>query len=88
MCQNIDSTTSIPHIHSYLIAKLLGSKYDSDEHIEQIATRFDESTKRTFRDVNEISLIQFGSVADRDDKYGIRAGKLKLTGYDSTLIHD
>lgn len=43
--------------------------------------RFDESTKRTFRSVDEMSLIQFGSVSDRDDKCGIRAGKLKLSGY-------
>lgn len=25
--------------------------------------------------------IQFGSVSDKDDKYAIRAGKLKLSGY-------
>lgn len=37
--------------------------------------------KRTFRLGDEMGSIQFGSVSDRDDKYAIRAGKLKLSGY-------
>lgn len=69
------------HSHFFRTAKLQGSKYGSDEHIEQIASRFDESMKQTFRLGDEMCFIQFGSVSDKDDKYAIRAGKLKLSGY-------
>lgn len=37
--------------------------------------------KRTFRLGDEMRFIQFGSVSDKDDKYAIRASKLKLSGY-------
>lgn len=35
-----------------------------------------------------MGFIQFGSVSDRDDKYAIRAGKLKLSGYVLWLLAD
>ena len=62
------------------IEKLEKSKYGTGEHINLIATRFDETAKRTFRSSEELCLIQFGSVADADPNAGIRRGSLRLTG--------
>ncbi len=64
--------------------KLQNTKYGTDEHINLIATRFDEAAKRTFRSSEELCLIQFGSVADQDINSGIRRGSLRLAGCVST----
>ena len=64
----------------YKLERLENSKYGEDEHINLIATRFDETAKRTFRSKDELCLIQFGSIADQDPANGIRRGSLRLTG--------
>ncbi|KAH0833016.1 hypothetical protein J3R83DRAFT_12001 [Lanmaoa asiatica] len=60
--------------------KLKTSKYGTPDSIDHITKRFDETTKRLFRDRNEIQWIPFGSPLDRDQSVGIRGGSLKLTG--------
>ena len=60
--------------------KLRDSIYGAKEHVKQIANCFDESTKKTFRTDNDVCLVPFGSLADKDPDHGIRSGKLKLTG--------
>lgn len=60
--------------------KLKGSKYGSDEQIKQISDRFDETTKKTFRSPEDVCLIAFGTTMDKDVEYGIRSGKLKISG--------
>ncbi|KAG8213323.1 hypothetical protein J3R82DRAFT_11804 [Butyriboletus roseoflavus] len=64
----------------FLAEKLKTSKYGSSDTIDHITKRFDETTKRLFRDKNEIQWVPFGSPLDKDLSVGIRGGSLKLTG--------
>ena len=61
--------------------KLKNSKYGTPDTLDHITKRFDETTKRLFRDKNDLQYIPFGSPLDKDLKVGIRGGQLKLTGY-------
>lgn len=61
--------------------KLKTSKYGTSDSIDHITKRFDETTKRLFRDKNDIQWVPFGSPLDKDLSVGIRGGSLKLTGY-------
>jgi hypothetical protein len=60
--------------------KLKNSKYGSADSVEHITKKFDETTKRLFRDRTETQYIVFGSPFDKDASLGIRSGQLKLTG--------
>ncbi|KAG6832781.1 hypothetical protein H0H92_009399 [Tricholoma furcatifolium] len=60
--------------------KLRDSKYGTPAALDHITQRFDETTKRLFRDRNELQFIPFGSPLDKDLSVGIRGGQLKLTG--------
>ncbi|KAJ6494896.1 hypothetical protein C8R47DRAFT_390639 [Mycena vitilis] len=64
----------------FLEEKLQSSKYGSPEAVEHITKRFDETTKRLFRDDHSLQFISFGSPLDKDPSVGIRGGQLKLTG--------
>ncbi|KAH8118006.1 hypothetical protein DFH11DRAFT_871160 [Phellopilus nigrolimitatus] len=64
----------------FLEEKLRSSKYGTAETLDHITKRFDETTKRLFRDKRDPQFIPFGSPLDRDMKVGIRGGQLKLTG--------
>ncbi|KAJ7126910.1 hypothetical protein C8R44DRAFT_912183 [Mycena epipterygia] len=64
----------------FLEEKLKSSKYGSHEAVEHITRRFDETTKRLFRDDRALQFISFGSPLDKDPNVGIRGGQLKLTG--------
>jgi hypothetical protein len=67
--------------HSYTTTdKLKNSKYGTPDALDHIAKRFDETTKRLFRDKNDLQFIPFGSPLDKDTSVGIRGGQLKLTG--------
>ncbi|KAG0708560.1 hypothetical protein DFH29DRAFT_423264 [Suillus ampliporus] len=68
--------------HTLLQKKLLGSNYSSPEMIAQMTSIFDKSTKLRFRKPDEPSYIKFGTTRDKDTKYGIRSGQLKLVGRD------
>ena len=48
--------------------------------LDHIAKRFDETTKRLFRNRDEVQFLHFGSPLDKDPSVGIRGGKLRLTG--------
>jgi len=48
--------------------------------LDHIVKRFDEKTKGMFRTRAEDQFIHFGSPVDKDSSFGIRGGKLKLTG--------
>ncbi|KAG2353445.1 hypothetical protein BDR07DRAFT_1367118 [Suillus spraguei] len=62
--------------------KLSGSEHYSDPKIiAQMADIFDNSTKLGFRKPDEPSYIKFG-IRDKDPKYDIRSGQLKLAGQD------
>ena len=60
--------------------KLRNSKYGTPDALDHITKRFDETTKRLFRDYNDLQFIPFGSPLDKDLSVGIRGGQLKLTG--------
>ncbi|KAI4525193.1 hypothetical protein EV122DRAFT_206731 [Schizophyllum commune] len=64
----------------FLEEKLKNSKYGTDDALDHIAKKFDETTKRLFRDKRDMQFIPFGSPLDKDPSVGIRGGQLKLTG--------
>ncbi|KAF9004079.1 hypothetical protein BDQ17DRAFT_1241567, partial [Cyathus striatus] len=64
----------------FLEERLKDSKYGTPEALDHITRRFDETTKRLFRDRRDLQFIPFGSPLDKDIKAGIRNGQLKLTG--------
>ena len=65
----------------FLEHKLQGSpQYSTPAMLDHIAKRFDESTKRLFRNKGEVQFLNFGSPLDKDPAVGIRGGRLKLTG--------
>ncbi|KAI5115029.1 hypothetical protein M0805_009482, partial [Coniferiporia weirii] len=67
---------------SFIRNKLRNSKYGSEEQVEQISERFDETTKKIFGDTKDVCLVPFGNISDKDLEHGIRSGKLKLSGED------
>jgi hypothetical protein len=69
-----------PRSLTALIGKLRKSKYGDSVTLDHITKRFDETTKRLFRDRNDYQFVPFGSPLDRDLDAGIRGGQLKLTG--------
>ncbi|KAF8655074.1 hypothetical protein AX16_003239 [Volvariella volvacea WC 439] len=52
------------------------------EEIPTMVRHFDQSGKLTFRNINDVTYLKFGSMKDRDVKYNIRAGKMPLVGND------
>ncbi|EGN98678.1 hypothetical protein SERLA73DRAFT_107767 [Serpula lacrymans var. lacrymans S7.3] len=64
----------------FLEEKLSNSKYGQPDSLDHITKRFDETTKRLFRDKKDLQFIPFGSPLDKDFAVGIRGGQLKLTG--------
>ena len=60
--------------------KLRESKFDTPEDIAAFAQKFDEGVKRVFSDENGSQFIKFGSPRDNDPNYGIKGGRLMLTG--------
>lgn len=71
---------SSAYIDPLLTEKLRGTKYGASETLDHITKRFDETTKRLFRDSKELQFVPFGSPLDKDTSVGIRGGQLKLTG--------
>ena len=65
---------------AFLEEKLKNSKYGTPDAVDHITKRFDETTKRLFRDKKDLQFIPFGSPLDKDMTVGIRGGQLKLTG--------
>lgn len=60
--------------------KLKASPYGTVDSLDHITKRFDETTKRLFRDKKDMQFVPFGSPLDKDQAVGIRGGQLKLTG--------
>lgn len=68
------------YITECFTGKLKNSKYGTADALDHITKRFDETTKRLFRDKKDLQFIPFGSPLDKDLTVGIRGGQLKLTG--------
>jgi len=60
--------------------KLKDSKFDAPEYVAAFSQGFNEGLKMVFSDDQEPQHVRFGSPRDNDAKYGIKAGKLTLTG--------
>ncbi|KAI0926081.1 hypothetical protein AcV5_008643 [Taiwanofungus camphoratus] len=68
--------------------KLKTSKYGTPDSLDHITKRFDETTKRLFRDNKELQFVPFGSPLDKDFTVGIRGGQLKLTGAEVAALFE
>ncbi|KAI9060676.1 hypothetical protein FKP32DRAFT_1577821 [Trametes sanguinea] len=68
--------------------KLKNSKYGTSDALDHITKRFDETTKRLFRDSKELQFVPFGSPLDKDLSVGIRGGQLKLTGTEVAALFE
>ncbi|KAH9945444.1 uncharacterized protein BXZ73DRAFT_38991 [Epithele typhae] len=68
--------------------KLRNSKYGTPDSLEHITKRFDETTKRLFREQNTLQFVPFGSPLDKDLSAGIRSGQLKLTGAEVAALFE
>ena len=60
--------------------KLGKSKFNTPEDLAVFSQEFDEEVKKTFSNDQATHYVKFGSPRDNDPKYGIKAGKLTLTG--------
>jgi hypothetical protein len=58
--------------------KLRSSKYDTPDSLDYIVKRFDEMTKRLFRDDKELQFVPFGLPLDRNMNVCIWEGQQKL----------
>lgn len=72
----------------FLKEKLKNSKYGTSDSLDHITKRFDETTKRLFRDKDGSQFIPFGSPLDKDLAVGIRNGQLKLTGKEVAALFE
>ncbi|KIJ11256.1 hypothetical protein PAXINDRAFT_15796 [Paxillus involutus ATCC 200175] len=68
--------------HAFIKAKLANSRYGAPDIVQHMKDIFDTSTKLRFREPKDSQYIKFGSVRDKDPKYDIRSGQLKLAGED------
>jgi len=60
--------------------KLEGSKYCNPDILKQMTEIFDKTTKLRLRNAEDPQYIKFGTVRDKDPKYDIRSGQLRLSG--------
>lgn len=63
------------------VEKLAHSKYGNDQDIDEMFKQFNKSAKPIFHKADDPSYVKFGSMRDKDPKYGIRNGQLTLSGY-------
>ena len=59
---------------------LQGSKFNNPDHLDAFSQRFDEGVKRVFSDNLKSQYVKFGTSKDNDPSFGIKAGRLMLTG--------
>ena len=60
--------------------QLRGSKFDTPEVLTAFSQKFDEGVRRVFSNDRATQYVKFGTPRDSDPKYGIKAGRLALTG--------
>ena len=60
--------------------KLRGSKFNTPEDLDAFSLKFDEGVKGLFSNDKATQHVKFGSPRDNDPEYGIKAGRLPLTG--------
>ena len=79
MCSNIPFTDRSLNSQP---EKLKHSKFNTPDDLASFSQKFDEGVKKVFSISNSHAdqYVKFGSPRDNDPKYGIKAGKLMLTG--------
>ena len=60
--------------------RLKGSRFTTPEDLGAFAQKFDEGVKRLFSSDQATQYVKFGGPRDNDPGYGVRAGRLTLTG--------
>ena len=60
--------------------KLRESKFNTPEDLASFSQKFDEGVKRVFSKDQAPQYVKFGSPRNNDPGYGIKAGRLALTG--------
>jgi hypothetical protein len=60
--------------------KLKKSTLNTPEDIDSFTQKFDEGLKRVFSEAAGTYFVEFGGPRDNDPKYGIKGGRLTLTG--------
>ena len=62
--------------------KLKHSKFNTPEDLASFSQRFDDGVKKIFSmsNIHVDQYVKFGSLRDNDPSFGIKAGKLALTG--------
>ena len=61
--------------------RLRGSGFDTPEDLITFSRKFDEGVKRVFSNDQASQYVKFGSPRDNKPEWGIRTGRLALTGY-------
>ena len=59
---------------------LKDSRFNTPEDLAAFSQKFDEGVKKLFSSDQATQYVKFGSLRDNDPKYGIKAGRLMLTG--------
>ncbi|KAF9648388.1 hypothetical protein BDM02DRAFT_3187151 [Thelephora ganbajun] len=59
---------------------LSGSRFNTPDVLAAFSQRFDEGVKKVFSNNQAAQYVRFGFPKDNDPNYGIKAGKLMLTG--------
>jgi len=85
---NSEGTRCVPTIHSTDESlnpqpeKLKHSKFNTFEDLAAFSQRFDEGIKKVFSSSNNNAdqYVKFRTMRDNDLNYGIKAGRLTLTG--------
>lgn len=63
------------------VDRLKSSRFDVPDIVNHITCCFDETTKRLFKSLDEVSYIPFGSPAETEADLNIQRGKMKLSGF-------
>jgi len=60
--------------------KLRGSRFNTAENLEEFSQRFDDGVKKVFSNNQTPQYVKFATLRDNDPAYGIKGGRLTLTG--------
>ena len=59
---------------------LKDSRFDTPQDLAAFCQKFDEGVKKLFSSDQAPQCVKFGGPRDNDPKYGVKAGRLMLTG--------
>ena len=59
---------------------LKDSRFNTPEDLAAFTQKFDEGVKKLFSSDQATQYVKFGGLRDNDPKYGIKSGRLMLTG--------